>query len=438
MIGLRLSRLLPQSAVPSPLRHVPAALVWALALGLSAPGCDVILQIPDDVEFDDPDASLLQGDAGALDASPSGDAIVVTDAPVGTPIDAPVGTPWWNADYLYRTRITVNVPSLQASLQEVPVLLILNSSRATHIAGTAETGVRVVDDNDNPLEHEIETWDSNGDSYLWVRVPTMTSATPVYLWVYYGGSGAGPQPTPDNVWTSNYVAVWHLQEDVVDGATDGVHNDSTSNGHNGIQRRNEPVVGNGIIGRAQYFDGSDDYIDVAATGGLATGYAQMTILARAQVFSNANNPFQHIVGAGGEDSVGRYRQLYWDRTTAGWTGRYRTDNSVQVLSGQGNYSTWSVVASVYDGGQVRMYLDGQEIGTPENLTGNLAALEDFTIGANPTLDADDGSNRDFDGYIDELRISWQARSEDWLGVQSQSMNDALVSYGVTECLNACP
>ena len=425
-------------------RSRAASLLWSLLFATSLLGCDRILGITD-VEFEDGEVPI-DAPAGTPDAPgpPPIDAVGGTDAgntpDAAAALDAspPVGD-WWDNDYPYRTEMTVTPPTLQAPLQDVPVLLAFSASQAPYIADTQEDGLRVVDDSDNPLNHEVERWNPAGTSYLWVRIPTMDSATPITLWLYYGGSGAGPQTDPIDVWRNSYLAVWHLQELVTDGQTNGTHLDTSGNDHHGAQNFNGPLVGFGAIGGAQEFDGTSDHIEVPAENGLESGYAQMTISARVQVQSNASISFSHVIGAGGNADEGRYRQVYWDRGTTGWSGRYRAagDDS-RVHSGAGQYNVWSVIATVYDGSEVRVYLDGQEVGTALALSGALSPINTFVIGGNPYLDTAEGGRREFDGYIDEVRVSTQARSDDWLEVQNESMNDALVTYGNTECLDACP
>jgi len=89
--------------------------------------------------------------------------------------------------------------------------------------------------------------------------------------------------------------------------------------------------------------------------------------------------------------------------------------------------TWETVALAYDGSAVRLYRNGVEIGT-DAATGDLDALTtSFFIGGNPIL-----SPRDFDGYVDEVRIASVARPVDWLEAQHASLTDALITYGAVE------
>ena len=67
-----------------------------------------------------------------------------------------------------------------------------------------------VDAQTNGLPYEIDTWNTNGESLVWVSLPRMTNGTEFAMW--YRSSKTGKALNPDNVWT-NYAGVWHFRED---------------------------------------------------------------------------------------------------------------------------------------------------------------------------------------------------------------------------------
>ena len=67
-----------------------------------------------------------------------------------------------------------------------------------------------VDAEGNGLAYDIDTWNTNGESLVWVNLPRMTSGTEFAMW--YRSSKTGKALNPDNVWT-NYAGVWHFRED---------------------------------------------------------------------------------------------------------------------------------------------------------------------------------------------------------------------------------
>ena len=65
-----------------------------------------------------------------------------------------------------------------------------------------------VDENKKPISHEIDTWNSKGESLVWVRLPSSAGQTKVRM--YYGYGAISPEE-PHGVWT-DYAGVWHLNE----------------------------------------------------------------------------------------------------------------------------------------------------------------------------------------------------------------------------------
>ena len=63
-----------------------------------------------------------------------------------------------------------------------------------------------VDENDKPIPHEVDTWNTNGESLIWVKIPSAAAQTKIKM---YYGYGAISSEEPHDVW-SEYVGVWHL------------------------------------------------------------------------------------------------------------------------------------------------------------------------------------------------------------------------------------
>ena len=60
-----------------------------------------------------------------------------------------------------------------------------------------------------PLAYEIDTWNPEGVSYVWVCVPEVTKATSITARWGLSCSMAG-KPSPSPVWNDDYLAVWHF------------------------------------------------------------------------------------------------------------------------------------------------------------------------------------------------------------------------------------
>ena len=73
--------------------------------------------------------------------------------------------------------------------------------------------------------HEIDKWDTSGDSFVWVRLPELASGT-TFKMHWSDNAGDVQQPASGNVW-DGFVGVWHMNET---GTT--AEPDSTVNGLN--------------------------------------------------------------------------------------------------------------------------------------------------------------------------------------------------------------
>ena len=71
------------------------------------------------------------------------------------------------------------------------------------------------------LPHEIDTWNPNGESLVWVKVPSVGGADAPIL-MYFGCDGSfGAETQPSDVWTS-YSAVWHFGSSEADATGHGL------------------------------------------------------------------------------------------------------------------------------------------------------------------------------------------------------------------------
>ena len=102
-----------------------------------------------------------------------------------------------------------------APLADFPVLVKLSSSISgfdyADFGGT--TNLVFKDSGGSVIPHDVDTWNTSGVSLVWVRVPSLTSAT-TFTMCYCGSDSAVNNPAA--TWTgASYVGVWHMDE--VDG-----------------------------------------------------------------------------------------------------------------------------------------------------------------------------------------------------------------------------
>ena len=108
-----------------------------------------------------------------------------------------------------------------------------------------------------PLAREIDTWNPEGESLIWVRLPELQQGTEFKCEFYDPSITAQPPcQTDGSVWRpSGYIAVWHMNEPNA--------RDSTGLGNDGSAGAN--VNAEGFIGTAQAFDGTANRMNCGTT-----------------------------------------------------------------------------------------------------------------------------------------------------------------------------
>jgi hypothetical protein len=277
------------------------------------------------------------------------------------------------------------------------------------------TDLRFADaDESRVLNYEIEEWDVNGNSVVWVQVPALTNGT--YIWAYWGYSNAlvAPSYTMDgSTWSEGYEAVWHLHDD---------YSDATGNRGDAVNYGSSDTIG--LAADAQDFNGTSDRIDLGfAPNWYRANIHQLTVTAWAK--PDTDNGKGTVWGS---ESVLQGNGLAIKQGSRGkWSFAVMGDSIDDPLQAMG---VWQQLALVLDQGQSRGYLNGD---APKIV----GAHTWFTPGFLPLLGYLNGVSNSafhFDGKIDEVRISSIVRSDDWIAAswKTAGANDSFVTNAPVE------
>ena len=110
---------------------------------------------------------------------------------------------------------------------------------------TGGKDIAFVDDKGHVIPHEIDTWNPNGMSLIWVRLPEMNNGTKFTM--CYRSPLVNPPDDPGNAF-ERYVGVWHMNEKG-NGIVE-VH-DSTTNNLSGETHANSLAYSSGQVGYAR-------------------------------------------------------------------------------------------------------------------------------------------------------------------------------------------
>ena len=253
---------------------------------------------------------------------------------------------------------------------------------------TDKTGADMVftDEEGRELKHEVDTWNVDGESLVWVRLNACRPGDVFRL--YYGKSGYESAASAD-VW-KDYVGVWHFREE------GGTAYDSGANAYHGTPMgpRAEYNVGvEGVVGKARQNGGNGDPAESCRAGLSLTG---TTGLALGSQFTVSG--FFYVTAGGG------WYRFVSRRAEAGGWGQELTWNDVTKLNvygaGDGGAVTipspekqWVYLTICYDDRTCAVYANGEflaeaQLGSAPTdngaaiAFGNTAAINDWSLYGN--------------------------------------------------------
>lgn len=151
-----------------------------------------------------------------------------------------------------------------------------------------------------------------------------------------------------------------------------------------------------------YFDGTGDYINCGNDTSLNWGTANGTVSCWFKTSYNASG-VQDLVINGSYGFGGKGYILYLDQSERVGFALDDHSNPSGVLSTSSvNDGNWHHVVGVRDSGTIKLYLDGSEIATGTDNTGNIDISDPLIIGAGQAIGGSVGNF--FKGYIDETSI----------------------------------
>ncbi|MBW1788482.1 MAG: DUF2341 domain-containing protein [Deltaproteobacteria bacterium] len=310
---------------------------------------------------------------------------------------------WYDSGWSYRQKITILSTLADADLSNFPYLVKITDAANPLFADAQIDGDDILftaADGTTKLNHEIEKYNpATNELYIWVQVPSILGTVNTEIYMYYGNGSATNQQSVEATWDDDFVMVQHLQE------TSGTHFDSTSKNNDGTPLNGVVQTATGKIDGADQFDGSNDKVDVADSATLRV--VDMTLEAWVYIPDSIPSSFHGIVvhapstsnwyGLWNNGNVFHFR---WS------TGSVRRTDFATTISP----NNWYYVTGVLDvaGNVAITYLDG-------NVDGTVNDPDPPTPTAGPTYLGHTSSGSEyFKGFIDEVRISKIARSEDWI------------------------
>ena len=307
-----------------------------------------------------------------------------------------------------------------------------------------------VDETGHIIPHEIDTWNKNGMSLIWVRIPRMKNGTTFTM--CYRSPLIDPLPDAGNTF-ERYVGVWHMNEpgNGVVSLADSTTNNLTAETHaqslaginvgqmiGGNARRVAQMPGSSSsYGRIIAFDHDDI---------LRTGVGNVFTFSGWYKLEATPPKWGYLVARKSEDiSKGWGIQCDEKETTKlrVWSGS-TVKNTFQLFNTPGASATgWNYWTFVYDGSVnpdgttnrlFHAYLNGNELASTEGgFTLNYDVVNDERADYDHlVIGGQENGTGAFNGFVDEARYSKGARSPDWIKAEylsTRQKDDPFVSKG---------
>ncbi len=336
-----------------------------------------------------------------------------------------------------------------AALHNFPVLVRLSEGSPSGFSYAdclrANGGdLRFADSGGKLLASEVDTWNTNGESLVWVKVPSLAAGTRIKA--YYGWSAA-PAVDGSKVWDGDYVGVWHLGEPALPLAeSSGVSTPFSAQQH----LADAAFAAAGIAGGAVDFTATNNirpYLQAASDADLG-GLGSFTVecwTKRAQGANGNRYVLSRNNGAGtysfevfqtGSGNIG-----VCNASTNGVVTIGADKGGFYVVEGKNEgtvlgYNDWYHQAYVRDvsAGCGYGYVNGALKRTQEQVaTGALYSGDaPLLLGNRATFNASNCYN----GLVDEVRISRVARSAAWVKAAHDTVADnAFARYSAARTNN---
>jgi len=334
--------------------------------------------------------------------------------------------------YGYKAAITFSGYNKSETLTNFPALVVLSNNCFSGFAysqlqsGSNDLAFTADAVGTMNLNYEIDTWNTNGASYVWVQVPALASSTTITAWWSATGVTAQACTTNGATWTNGYVGVWHLNSTA----------DSSANINNGANV-NATATTAGYIAGGYNFNGSSAYIQLPLSSSLALTGSAITIEAWIRQTGNSTGTANGIVGRGNALSDNTYDfgfEIRNDNKDVRWfTRRLTTTDLTSPNAIPAN--VWVYMTATYDGATKNILANGLPNGST-SATGTLGTSPDaMRIGYSSITS--DGNNY-FNGQLDEVRLSKVSRSANWVWACYLNMasNRVFNTYGAAGQVNA--
>ncbi len=308
------------------------------------------------------------------------------------------------ATWARTTLITASGYTAGETLTGFPLLVLLDSTKVPGFSYTqmlSSGGADLVftsEDGAQQYDHEIESWNPSGTSFIWVRVPALTAQAKLRLWWGKSGESAPTSTARAATWSSGFGGVWHLNQSL------GFQTDSSPNALSGTSTAIADAS-TSIIPKAATLNGTSSIVTIPNASALNPSFISVEAWVK-----TTSTGLCSILSKDNSGSVNRVWQFRVNAGKVEFIPFNATANANVVSTAVVNDGQFHHVCGTWDGTTARVYVDGVQSGSVA-FSGSLRTGQANAafIGRMET-----GTPNFFPGTLDEVRLSRSARSANWI------------------------
>lgn len=305
-----------------------------------------------------------------------------------------------------KSGVLTNFPALVALSEAIP------GFRYRDFSYSNASDLRFADPRDfRWLNFEVEVWNTNGTSYVWVQVPEL-AGTNTAIYALWGNANASQTPASQfngSTWESRFQGVWHFRDNQVKDAT---VNDTDATSFGSTQSSG------GVVGTCRSFSGqTGNHVYLGFHNRwLGRNIRNLTISFWVKPVASEGSVF-------GVDDPATTNRFYISVGRNGWT--YVVKDRLKSQGTPTPSGRWQMLALVFDNNQAYGYWDNKA-------RVSVGSYEDFEPAVSFLLGDKNNVSYPFQCSVDELQVSSVARSADWLWASYQTVasNAQFSSYAM--------
>jgi len=340
---------------------------------------------------------------------------------------------WDDPGVLFHNCIEIFVKGTTNDLSNfvVPIRISEDNMQGFYYDEASPTNLVFIDDLGNLLAYDVDTWNTSGESVVWVKLVTLPmEGMPVTLYWNLREGQVAPENTSTDVW-SDYVGVWHMSE-----KTPGSVSIADASGHQNGTGHASSLVADGILGKARGRNVTGDkgpavtvpvYEELdALTNGIFTisGWVKLNSLTANYGYFFARKDADSYNGWGASFAQTGSAKI-----------RYFPDNGQYTLNADvSSYfavDAWTRYDFEVGANYYSLYLNGKFIEKKTTNKASRSGAHPFTIGGmnhqSTASGLPSGTTSTLNGYSDEVRLMPAAMSAEQIASEYKYQSDPTMS-----------